>query len=147
MPKCKSCNADLSRLDKDICPFCGTLKPLEGVEHYQTEDITKAFNPIKDNLEDVKPKSKILAAILAMLVGIFGAHFFYLGKHKLGFILIGISVAFIGGVGSLIFFLSGLHNVFAYLIPYFLLEAAMIASGVTILTRNDIRDARGEFLK
>lgn len=147
MPKCRNCNADLSRLDKDVCPFCGTVKPFDGQEKYETEDVTKAFDPIKDDLEDVKHKSKVLTAILAMTLGILGAHFFYIGKKKIGFILIGITVAFIAAFGCTLFFTGVLHNALAFLIPYFALEAAMIASGVIILLRNDVTDSRGEFLK
>ncbi|MCR5333021.1 MAG: TM2 domain-containing protein [Bacilli bacterium] len=147
MPKCKNCNAELSRLDKDICPFCGTLKPFDGQENYETEDVTKAFDPIKDDLEDIKYKSKVVCAILAMTLGVFGAHFFYLGKKKLGLIMIAITAVFVASIGCALFFTGALHNVFAFLIPYFALEAAMIASGVITLLRSDIVDARGEFLK
>jgi TM2 domain-containing membrane protein YozV len=37
-------------------------------------------------------KSKVLAAILAFLIGIFGAHDFYLGNKKAGFIKLGLSL-------------------------------------------------------
>lgn len=147
MPKCKSCGAELSRLDKDVCPFCGTLKPLEGSNDYQTEDITKAFDPIKDDLVDVKHKSRILTALLAFFVGVFGAHFFYLGKKKLGLITIGITLLSIASIGCLLYFTGLLHNVFAFLIPYFIIEALMIGSGIAILVRHDISDANGGFLK
>ncbi len=147
MPKCKNCNANLSRLDKDICPFCGCKKPFEGQEEYETEDITKAFDPIKYNLEDVKRKSKITCALLAFFLGVFGAHFFYLGKKKLGFIMIAITVGLIGSVGCALFFTGVMHNVWAFLIPYFVLEWLMIISGVMILTRHDITDVNGGFLQ
>lgn len=147
MPKCKNCNANLSRLDKDICPFCGCKKPFEGQEEYETEDITKAFDPIKYNLEDVKRKSRVATAILAFFLGVFGAHFFYLGKKKLGFIMIGITVAFVAALGCGLFFSGALHNVFAFLIPYFVLEAFMIVSGIMILVRHDITDVNGGFLQ
>ena len=147
MPKCKNCDANLSRLDKDICPFCGCKKPFEGQEEYETEDITKAFDPIKYNLDDVKRKSRVVAAILAMLLGVFGAHLFYLGKKKLGLITLGITIVFVSVIGFPLFFTGALANAFAFLIPYFVLEVLMIISGVMILVRHDIVDGKGAFLK
>ncbi len=146
MPKCKACGEELSRLDKDICPFCGTRKPLEGIDNV-TQDFTKAFDPIKCNLEEVKHKSKIVAGILAIILGVFGAHMFYLKRAKYGFILIGITVLFIATLGCVLFFTGAIPNVLAFLIPYFILETLMIISGVMILTRHDFVDGNGEFLR
>ena len=39
MPSCRNCGARLSKFDSDICPVCGTKKPLEGVST-ETIDIT-----------------------------------------------------------------------------------------------------------
>ena len=143
MAKCKYCGAEISRLDKDNCPFCGGRKPLEGVDD-STQDMTKSLAEL--NIEEPKQKSKIVAAILAITLGIFGAHSFYLGKHKIGFIILTISVATIAGIGS-IFFFTLIHNAFGYLIPYFVMEAIMIAVGVSLIVRHDIKDSAGEFLK
>lgn len=146
MPKCKNCNAEISRLDKDICPFCGQRKPLEGQEAY-TQDFTKAFDPIKSELENVKMKSRVTAGVLAILLGVFGAHMFYLGRKKYGFILCGITALFIASLGCVLYFTHVVPVVLAFLIPYFVLEVVMIISGILILTRHDFTDANGEFLK
>ena len=145
MPRCRKCNARLTRLDKDICPFCGALKPLDGQDD-STEDFTKAFDPLKMEDKTVKRKSKKVAAILMMTLGVFGAHAFYLNKWKLGLIILAISISLIAGVGCLLFFLA-LHNVLAFLIPYFVLEIIMIIGGIIMLNKNDITDANGEFLR
>ena len=50
--KCKYCHEKISKLDKDVCPFCGGLKPLEGVED-QTQDITKALDQNGDGQLDI----------------------------------------------------------------------------------------------
>lgn len=144
MLKCKNCHANLSRLDKDICPFCGTKKPLEGQEDV-TEDITKAFNPIKCE-EKVVHKKKIVAFFLTVFLGVFGVHMFYLDKKKNGLITLSVSLSFIAVLGLILFF-TCLKNVFAFLIPYFAVELLMIISAILILVRNDLVDGNGEFLE
>lgn len=143
MAKCKYCGEEISRLDKDNCPFCGGRKPLEGMDD-STQDMTKSLAEL--NIEAPKQKSKVIAAILAFTFGIFGAHSFYLGKYKIGFIILAISLTSIAGLGSILFF-TVLQNAFGYLIPFFVMEAIMIAVGVSLLVRHDIKDANGEFLK
>lgn len=145
MAKCKYCGAEISRLDKENCPFCGGRKPLEG-EDMTTQDMTKALESLNGVGELPKPKSKIIAAILAFVFGIFGAHNYYLGKYKIGLITFGISAITIAGIGSILFF-AVLHNIFGYLIPFFVMEALMIGVGISFLLRHDISDANGEFLK
>lgn len=145
MAKCKYCGAEISRLDKDICPFCGGRKPLLE-DNNQTQDITKALEGLQELGIEPRTKSKIIAALLAFFLGIFGAHNYYLGKHKIGLITLGISLFSIGGIGTILFF-TALHNAFAYLIPYFVMETLMIIVGVSLLVRNDIKDSTGEFLR
>ena len=146
MMKCKSCGATLSKLDKEICPFCGTRKPLEGMEDV-TQDITKAFTPISHEYVSTKPKRKLYAAILSFLLGFAGAAAFYIGKKKLGLTQIAISIVLIAGLGCLLFFTGALPNALAFLIPYFAIELVSIIAGVQLLVSNSITDSRGEFLK
>lgn len=146
MPKCKYCDAQISRLDKEICPFCGGLKPLEGVDN-TTQDFTKAFEPISTEASQIKYKSKVIAGVLAIIIGFLGGHSFYLGYKKIGLIILGVSAILIGGFGSLLFFTNLIHNALAFLIPYFVIEAIMIGVGVTYFISHDKADARGELLK
>lgn len=146
MAKCKYCNAQISRLDKDICPFCGGIKPLEGVDN-STQDFTKAFEPFSEEAKTVKYKSKVVAGLLAIFVGFLGFHALYLGFKKTAFAIFCISFVLIGGLGSLLFFTGLLHNALAFCIPYFFMEAIMIAIGVNCFAKHDLKDARGEFLK
>lgn len=148
MPKCRYCDEEISRLDKDICPYCGGLNPLKDSSDY-TEDITETIaeiNLLKE--EQVKLKSRLIAGLLAIFFGIFGGHLFYLGKNKLASISLSVSLAFIAGLGSILFFTTtALHNAFGYLLPYFILELFMIIVSILIFTRNDIKDAKGDYLK
>ncbi len=148
MHKCKYCGAQLSKLDKQICPFCGGLKPLDGSEDV-TEDFTKSLESLSD-LEKAKvarPKSRVVAIVLAIFLGIFGVNSFYLGFKKHGFVSLAISIVVIGGGGSLLFFTGAMPNAFAFLIPYFVLEALIIFAALFLLTRADVKDGRGEFLR
>lgn len=145
MAQCKYCHADITRLDKDVCPFCGGTKPLEGSDG-KTQDITKIIDQV-EHADQIKYHSKIVAAILAILLGIFGANSFYLGYKKKGFIALAISLVFIGGLGSLIYFVANWTSPFAYLVFYFALEAIMIGVGIRYLISHSIADSAGVFLK
>lgn len=144
MAKCKYCGQNISRLDKEICPFCGGKKPLDGTDT-TTQDITKVLGEVI-NPKEVKHHSKVFAAILAFLFGFLGLHSLYLKKYKVALITLAISVGLIGIGGILLYFLV-LKNIFAFLIPYFVIEAIMIAVGISYLVRHDVTDGNGEFLK
>ena len=144
--KCKTCGATLSKLDKEICPFCGTRHPLEGMEDV-TQDITKAFTPISKEYVQTKPKRKVVAMILSFFVGFLGVTSLYLGKKIQALVTFLISAVLIAGVGSILFFTGALSNALAFLIPYFVVEAISILGGLQIYFSNSITDARGEFLK
>ena len=144
MAQCKYCHETITRLDREVCPFCGGLKPLDGVND-KTQDITKVINQV-EHADELKIHSKVVAAILAFILGIFGANLFYLGKTKKAIFVIAISLLFIGGFGSLVFFF-GWSSPLAYLIFYFVLEALMIGVGIGYLVKHNITDSNGAFLK
>ncbi len=143
MPRCKNCHQMLSSIDKDICPFCGTLKPLEGVS-YETEDITKAIDPIKKEFEVTKHKSRKIAFVLCLFLGVFGVHEFYLEKPRRGIAFLIASLIMIVGGGCTLFFTGLIANIFAFLIPYFIVLAFDIFYGVCLLKDKDATDGRGE---
>lgn len=144
MARCKYCHEVISRLDKDVCPFCGGQKPLDGTDT-STQDVTKVIDQLEKPLK-IKHKKRIVAAIIAVLVGFLGGHYFYLGKFKKGLIMALISVLLIGGFGSILFFAIPWHNAFAFLIPYFVIEVVCLFFGYVLLTNRSIQDSHGEFL-
>ena len=144
MAKCKYCHENITRLDREVCPFCGGLKPLEGTDD-STQDITKVIGQV-EHADEIKLHSKLVAALLTFFLGIFGANLFYLGRYKKGFIALAICLGIIGGFGSILFF-TVWKSPFAYLVFYFVLEALMIAVGVGYLTKHNITDSNGAFLK
>lgn len=143
MVKCKYCGQNISRLDKDICPFCGGKSPLEGTDA-STQDVTKVLEQYS-SAKKIKHHSRVVAAILSFLLGFLGINFLYVGRTKKFLISLCFSIVLIGGVGSVLFFLTPL-KIFGYLIPYFLIEIVMIVVGINYLIRHDITDSNGEFL-
>ena len=159
MPKCKYCGAQISKFDKDICPMCGEKKPLDGVLD-ETVDFTHVLDAVSDTKEEVNFKSRIVAGILAILFGFLGAHNFYVGKYRLAFINLIESVVGIGGIGSILFFLTPLkiwssittlkffpRKIWGYLIPYFIILAINIWIGVTYFVRHDLKDGHGGIMR
>lgn len=142
MPKCKYCHENISRLSKDICPLCGGLRPIEGLSD-TTEDFTTTFDAVKTGVEIKKYKSRIVAGIFAIFLGIFGINGFYLKKPLLGITQIIISLIMIVGGGCTLYFTKVLPNAFGFLIPLFVVEAFMIALGIVYFIRRDIKDGEG----
>ena len=145
MAKCKYCHEVISRLDKEVCPFCGGIKPLEGTDT-STQDVTKVINQL-DHPVKIKHKKRIVAAILSILLGFAGANHIYLGKFKRALIVALIYIVFIGGLGSILFFVACWTNPLAFLIPYFVVEFLCCFSAYCYLTKHSIQDSHGEFLE
>jgi TM2 domain-containing membrane protein YozV len=73
---CPECGAEINR-KAEICPQCGVrVSPLPGTTR--------------------SGRNKIAAALLALFLGVAGAHKFYLGNAKTGIIYILISITAVG---------------------------------------------------
>ena len=145
MAQCKYCRASITRIDREVCPFCGGKRPLDGTDT-STQDVTKIVDQL-ENAVEIKHKKRIVAAFLAVFFGLFGAPHFYLGKVKKGFLTACICLGLIGVVGLILFFAAKWHSVFAFLIPYFVVEAYSLFTAFVYLTRHNIQDSHGEFLE
>lgn len=146
MPYCKNCHQKLTRLDKDICPYCGTPKPLEGIST-ETQDITTSFDPIQPEYKQVKAKSKVLTGILCIFFGILGVHGFYLQKFRLAFESILMSLLVIGGSFLVLYFTKLLSWELALIVPASVCELFFLVMGIGYIVKSDIKDGRGEFLR
>ena len=82
---CKFCGAEIDD-DCVVCPHCG-----KQVAPLKTEETTieSIFG------ENVNGKNKLIAALLALFLGDFGIHHFYLGNNR-------------AGILSVIFFWTGI---------------------------------------
>ena len=79
---CSECGGEIN-LKAEICPHCGVrVSPLPGTTR--------------------SGRSKIAAALLALFLGVAGAHKFYLGNAKMGIIYILISLTAVGLIVTLI---------------------------------------------
>ena len=79
---CSECGCEIN-LKAEICPHCGVrVSPLPGTTR--------------------GGRSKIAAALLALFLGVAGAHKFYLGNAKMGIIYILISLTAVGLIITLI---------------------------------------------
>lgn len=79
---CSECGREMS-LKAEICPHCGVrVRPLPGTTR--------------------SGRTKIAAALLALFLGVAGAHKFYLGNAKMGIIYILISLTAVGLIVTMI---------------------------------------------
>lgn len=111
--KCKKCGADVKEYDT-ICDSCG--QPIER----QASNTNSSYNGSTSNESYTnqtytsenttvykKPKSKIVAGVLGILVGAFGIHRFYLGYIGIG--VIQLVLLFLScGASSLWGFIEGI---------------------------------------
>jgi TM2 domain-containing membrane protein YozV len=82
MPFCPKCGNEYKE-DLNFCSNCGyKLNPKE--KDWMSDDLHKFSSTDGEN---VSPKSRAVAAILAYFVGGFGAHNFYLGKTGQGIVM------------------------------------------------------------
>ena len=147
MPLCPKCKSKISRLDKEICPFCGELQPLKG-SSYETMDITKVVgDPLLEDTILYRAKSKKVAIILCVLLGFFGAHSFYVRKYKQALYFILFTIFLIGGIGTFLFFTFLKSSFWAYLLPFLVEEIVLIALSFKYAGRVDLKDGRGELMR
>lgn len=150
MPKCKYCHGNITKFDKERCPICGALNPLE--KNYQeTSDITQVIDKIEEEEKVIyTPHSYKINAILIMFLGIFGADAFYLGFIKKGIIRLIVNIAIIAGLFCLFFFLKvySFHPyIFSGLTALGILFVIYLIIGIIFIFKKPIKDANGVFLK
>ena len=147
MPKCKYCGENITKFDKEICPFCGGKKPLEGVESY-TVDITQTINTVdKKTVENYKQHSKLVNSLLCMFLGIFGADSFYLGHFKLGISRLLVGLIYIISLFCILYFAVNLEILYSLLISIGSIFIAYFILGIIGLFLNSRKDSNGAFLK
>ena len=143
MPVCRYCGSRIGKFDKDRCPICGELNPLEGVTS-DTVEITTEVG-LSDEFKDYNPKTKLKFFLLSALIGWLGIQFHYIRYFKAGLIWMAINLAILGGGFSAFYF--GLHSLLlAILIPVLLVYASNISLGLAVLKKTSIKDANGNLL-
>ena len=146
MPKCKYCHENITRFDKEICPFCGGKKPLDGIDD-STYDITQCIDIMKEQGEiTFKQRSHITNALLCMFLGIFGADAFYLGFYKIGIIRIVINALIFSGISFPVFFTTSLGGL-AFAISGGILFVIYFILGIVNFFIKGKKDANGVFIR
>ena len=146
MPYCKSCGSRISKFDKDICPICGTKKPLEGASSDTVEITTELNVHKKENDLGYKAHYRITAFVLFAFLGWTGAGFFYLNFKKRGLIWLLVNLAFIGGLMGLFIAFIGPKNWITYVAPFAAAYLVNMGFSLYYLAKNDIKDGNGEFI-
>ncbi len=147
MPKCKYCHENITKFDKEICPFCGGKKPLEGVDD-STYDITQFVDIMKKSDQEVKFKQRkrVTNGLLCMFLGIFGADAFYLGFKKIGFIRLIIDILIYAAISLILFFFTEL-SFYSFIIPFGVLFVIYFIIGIINLSIRGKKDINGVFLR
>ena len=145
MPSCRNCGARLSKFDKDICPVCGVLKPLEGVDS-ETVEITSQvdLSGFQAGQKVVRRRKTLLLYFL--LIGFTGAPFFYLKQKKNAFLWLIGNLAVIGGLFAFFFFALNLHIALAIVLPILTVYILNIAVALIYYFLPDLKDGEGEFV-
>ena len=145
MPVCRYCRSRIDKFNKDRCPVCGELNPLEGVTS-DTVEITTVIDPNGELKNEFSPKTKKVFFLLSCLIGWLGLQFHYLRYFKFGFIWMAINLVILGGGFSAFYF--GLHNLLlGILLPLILVYACNISLGLAVLKKTSIKDANGNLFK
>lgn len=96
---CKYCGAKINE-ESAFCPYCG--KPLNGID---PDNIFSKDERHNSNLNTIEVKSRIVAGILALLLGYIGVHKAYCGK-------IGLFIVYLlfcwTGIPAIIAFIEGI---------------------------------------
>ena len=145
MPSCRNCGARLSKFDSDICPVCGTKKPLEGVST-ETIDITSQvdMSDFTAGQKVVRRRKSLLLYFL--LIGFTGAPFFYLKQKRNAFLWLIGNLVVIGGLFAFFFFALNLHIALAIILP---VVTVYVLNAGTALIYNyipNLKDGEGEFV-
>lgn len=146
MPVCKHCGSRITRFDKDICPVCGEKAPLEGVSS-ETIEITSNFNLNEEEFKTFRPCTRFKVFLLFTLLGWTGAPIFYTRYVLQGFLWLLINLVIIGGVGSILAFMTPLGILWGYLIMLIAAYVINIGVGIFSYLKRNLKDNQGEFLR
>ena len=148
MPYCRNCGSRITKFDKDICPVCGTKKPLEGVSS-DTIEITSELNiHSKEGKKQYQAHFRMTAFILFSFIGWTGAGFFYLKFKKFGLIWLLSNLVVILGLGALfVLAVFGPKEWVGYFVSPAIAYLVNIGTGIFFLVKKDLKDGNGEFIR
>lgn len=147
MPKCKNCGENITKFDKEICPFCGCKNPLDA-DYTQTSDVTQTLDTLgnEEIKQEFKKHSRLLTSVFCGLGGIFSLDLFYLGFIKEGLIRLGINILFFLVIFLPIGLLLKDSWLLATLLPLGILYLVYIVIGIITFFNHKKKDKNGVFL-
>ena len=145
MPNCRNCGARLSKFDTDFCPVCGIKEPLKGISS-ETVEITSQISLSEMSEEKKIVRHRKTLFLYFALLGFTGLPFFYMKRNLLGLIYLLASVALIGGLFSILFFVAHLHPAVAVIIPIAIVYLVSIIIGSIYNFLPNLKDGEGEFI-
>ena len=145
MPSCRNCGARLSKFDSDICPVCGTKKPLEGVSS-ETIEITSQvdLSGFAAGQKVVRRRKNLLLYFL--LIGFTGAGFFYLKQKRNALLWLLANLVVIGGLFAFFYFALSLHLALAIILPILTAYVFNVGTGLIYYNLPNLKDGEGEFV-
>ena len=146
MPYCKNCGSRITKFDKDICPVCGAVKPLEG-SHSDTVEITSELDfHNKETRGEYEPHFKLNTFIYFTFLGWTGAGFFYLKFKKLGWVWLAANLVLLGGLTTIFIFTISPKSWITYVAPVAVIYLINIGIALYYLFKDNVRDGNGEFI-
>lgn len=147
MPYCRNCGSRITKFDKDMCPVCGTKKPLEGVSSDTVEITSELDIHSKEGKKQYQAHFRLTAFMLFAFIGWTGAGYFYLKFKKLGLIWLFSNLVVLLGLGALFVLLIGYKEVIGYFVSPAIVYLVNIIVGIFFLAKKDIKDGNGEFIR
>ncbi|MGA0097462.1 MAG: hypothetical protein ACO3H6_02670 [Bacilli bacterium] len=133
---CRKCGTAFTD-DLSICPVCKTA--ILSVQPEAQSHVTASYAALRDQLELVTLKSRVLTFFLFLIPGFLGLGWFYLGFKRRGWIHLITAIAIL----SLSWFVLR-DQVFLLSLGLFLVQVVM---ALFYVFNPDAKDARGELLK
>lgn len=147
MPYCRNCGSRITKFDKDMCPVCGTKKPLEGVSSDTVEITSELDIHSKEGKKQYQAHFRLTTFMLFAFIGWTGAGYFYLKFKKLGLIWLLSNLVVLLGLGALFVLLIGYKEVIGYFVSPAIVYLVNIVIGIFFLAKKDIKDGNGEFIR
>ena len=145
MPRCKYCHEQISKFDNDVCPHCGEKNPID--DNYRTMDVTGYVDRQSGDYKLYKSKKRQTAGLLCCFLGIFGVDAFYLGFTQKAVIRLCVDLLLYAGVSLLLLFAVKWNAALSFLLPFGVEFLAYLFYSLFYWKGEDLKDARGEFLR
>jgi hypothetical protein len=131
---CRKCGTAFTE-DLNTCPVCKTAI----IQPASENQVTASYAALKNQLELVSLKTRLIVVITFILGGFLGLGWFYLGFHRRGLIHLGVTAILL-----ILSFTFLSNETFILFLGLMILQTVL---ALYYLFNPDAKDARGELLK